>query len=41
FFFQSLITMGDTYERATSDAETAEEIRAFSKKLGEKILNEK
>lgn len=41
FFFQSLITMGDTYERATSDTETAEEIRAFSKKLGEKILNQK
>lgn len=39
FFFQSLITMSDTYEKATNDAETAEEIRAFSKKIGEKILN--
>lgn len=38
FFFQSMITMSDTYERATSDTATAEEIREFAKKIGEKIL---
>lgn len=38
FFFQSMITMADTYERATSDAEAAKEIREFAKKIGEKIL---
>lgn len=38
FFFQSMITMSDTFERATNDAATAEEIREFAKKIGEKIL---
>jgi len=41
FFFQSMITMSDTYERATSDTATAEEIREFAKKMGEKILAQK
>ncbi len=39
FFYQSLITMGDTYERATNDKEVANEIREFGKKLGEKLVN--
>ncbi len=39
FFFQSFITMSDTYERATSDKETAEEIREFVKTLGQKLTN--
>lgn len=38
FFYQSLITMGDTYERATDDKETADEMRAFGKKIGNKII---
>ncbi|HLU83997.1 MAG TPA: gliding motility protein GldC [Vicingaceae bacterium] len=38
FFFQSMITMADTYERATSDAEAAKEMREFAKNMGEKIL---
>lgn len=41
FFFQSMITMADTYERATSDAVSAKEIREFSKKMGEKLLAQK
>lgn len=39
FFYQSIITMSDTYERATNDKETATEIREFGKKLGEKLAN--
>ncbi|MCB0401588.1 MAG: gliding motility protein GldC [Flavobacteriales bacterium] len=39
FFYQSLITMGDTYERATSDKAVANEIREFGKQLGEKLVN--
>ncbi len=38
FFFQSIITMSDTYERATSDAKIANEIREFGKMIGEKML---
>ena len=38
FFYQSIITMSDTYERATNDKEVAEEIREFGKKIGEKML---
>jgi len=37
FFYQSLITMSDTYERATNDKEIADEMREFGKKMGEKI----
>jgi gliding motility-associated protein GldC len=39
FFFQSLITMSDTYERATNDKEIADEMRDFGKMIGEKMLN--
>lgn len=38
FFYQSIITMSDTYERATNDKETATEIREFGKQLGEKLI---
>ena len=37
FFVQSLITMADTFERATNDAESAEELRSFSKEFGVKL----
>jgi len=37
FFVQSLITMADTFERATNDAESAEELRSFSKEFGKKL----
>jgi gliding motility-associated protein GldC len=38
FFYQSIITMSDTYERATNDKAIAEEMREFGKKIGEKML---
>lgn len=36
FFYESLVTMADTYQRATSDEENAEEIKKFAKTFGEK-----
>lgn len=39
FFYQSIITMSDTYERATNDKEVATEMREFGKKIGEKMLS--
>jgi gliding motility-associated protein GldC len=39
FFYQSIITMSDTYERATNDTAVAEEMREFGKKIGEKMLD--
>lgn len=41
FFYQSIITMSDTYERATNDKAIAEEMREFGKKIGEKMLDRK
>lgn len=41
FYYQSIITMGDAYERATNDKELANEIRDLGKKMGEKIRNER
>ena len=41
FFYQSIITMSDTYERATNDKVIAEEMRAFGKMIGEKMLDNK
>jgi gliding motility-associated protein GldC len=38
FFYQSIITMSDTYERATNDKEIAEEMREFGKNIAEKML---
>ncbi len=38
FFYQSIITMSDTYERATNDKIIAEEMRAFGKMIGEKMI---
>ena len=41
FFYQSIITMSDTYERATNDKTIAKEIREFGMQLGEKMLANK
>lgn len=41
FFYQSIIIMSDTYERATNDKEIANEMREFGKMIGEKMLNNK
>lgn len=41
FFHQSLITMSDTYERATGDKEAADEMREFGKRMAERINNNK
>lgn len=41
FYYQSIITMGDAYERATNDKELANEIRDLGKKMGEKIRSER
>jgi len=41
FFYQSIITMSDTYERATNDKEIAKEMRDFGKMIGEKMVGEK
>ncbi len=38
FFYQSIITMSDTYERATNDKAIAEEMREFGKMIGEKMI---
>lgn len=38
FFYQSIITMSDTYERATNDKEIAKEMRDFGKMIGEKMV---
>lgn len=37
FFHQSLLTMGDTYERATSEKAQAAEIRKFAAEFARKI----
>jgi gliding motility-associated protein GldC len=36
FFHQTLLTMGDTYDRATGQKEITAELRAFAKKFAEK-----
>lgn len=36
FFYQTLTSMADTYQRATNDKLMADEIRNFSKSFGEK-----
>ena len=41
FFYQTIITMSDTYERATNDQEIAKEIREFGEMIGKKMLGEK
>ena len=40
FFFQSFMTMADTYQRATNHTHLAEEIRSFSKSFKEKMEEE-
>ena len=37
FFVQSLITMADTFERATNDKKNADELREFGKEFGIKL----
>lgn len=39
FCYQSLITMADTFERATSDKDFANDIREFGKQLADKIVS--
>tara|TARA_B100000809_G_scaffold131131_1_gene128932 strand:- start:280 stop:618 length:339 start_codon:yes stop_codon:yes gene_type:complete len=41
FFYQSIITMSDTYERATNDKAVAEEMREFGNMIGEKMIDSK
>lgn len=36
FMYETLATMADTYERATSDSESASELRIFSEKFAKK-----
>jgi len=37
FYYQSLMTMADTFERAVGEADLAGEIRQFGQQLGEKM----
>jgi gliding motility-associated protein GldC len=37
FMFQTLATLGDTYERATNNKEIADEIREFAHHFGHKV----
>lgn len=37
FVFQTLVTMADTFERATSEPELANEMRGFANQLAEKM----
>jgi gliding motility-associated protein GldC len=37
FMFQTLATMADTFERATNNAEVAEEMREFAHQFGHKV----
>jgi gliding motility-associated protein GldC len=36
FFYETLFTMADTYDRACGDEDLSEELRAFAKNFGEK-----
>ena len=36
FYFQTLMTMADGFDRATGETEMAEEMRAFGKEFGKK-----
>jgi gliding motility-associated protein GldC len=40
FFFQTMMTMGDTYERATNQPELAAEIKEFAKTMKKKMEEE-
>lgn len=37
FYHQSLLTMADTFERATGEVEAAKEMRNFAQRFGEKM----
>lgn len=37
FFHQSLLTMSDTFERATNEKDMADEMRGFAKSFAEKM----
>lgn len=41
FFFQTLMTMADTYERATNEKEIADEMRVFGKGMKKKMEESK
>jgi gliding motility-associated protein GldC len=40
FFYQTIMSMADTYERATKNKSISEEMRTFSKSLKEKMESE-
>ncbi len=37
FYHQCLLSMADTFERATNEVDTAKELRAFAMQFGEKL----
>ena len=37
FYHQSLLSMADTFERATGEAEASKEMRNFAQKFAEKL----
>ena len=37
FYHQCLLSMADTFDRATGEAETAKEMRGFAQHFGEKM----
>ena len=37
FYHQSLLSMADTFERATGEVEAAKDMRAFAQQFGEKM----
>ena len=38
FFYETLVTMADTYQRATSDEDNAALLKQFAKRYGEKEM---
>lgn len=37
FYYEMLMSMADTYQNATNDADNANELRAFAKKYGQRV----
>jgi hypothetical protein len=37
FFYETLASMADTYERATNDKESGSDLREFARKFGKKV----
>jgi len=38
FFYENFMSMADTYQRATNDSESANEIKKFAEAFGKKVL---